>query len=312
MVFAVGSFGGGRAPLAFALVTGVVTAFNPCGFAMLPAYVSYFVGQTAGERSTLSNRLTRALTTGLLVTAGFMTVFGTIGLVATSFLSNINGFVPYVSMAVGVVLSLLGLAMLRGFEPKLSFIKVSRARAGSGYRSMYIYGVSYAVVSLSCGFGGFVSAVVASSREKSFASSMGVYVAFSAGMGLVLVVLSFAVALAQQAFVRGMRKVLPYVNRVSGGLLLLSGFYVAYYGFYEWKTIIRGESAPEGPVTWVQHWSASVNNGFDRLPLNVVLIALVAVVGAGTASVLLSGATRTGAPADQRPPKEEDFDRQLV
>ena len=282
-------FGGGQTPFAYALVTGVITAFNPCGFAMLPAYVSYFVGQSNAEKPTgLPTRLTRALITGLLVTAGFMTVFGLIGLIATGFLSTINDVVPYISMAVGVLLAVLGVSMLRGFEPKLSFLKVSRARSDHGYISMYIYGLSYAIVSLSCGFPGFFTAVVASSREENFGSKMGIYVAFTAGMGMVLLVLSLAVALAQQAFVRGMRKVIPYVNRISGALLIASGLYVSYYGYYEWRTIIRGEDAPQGPVAWVESWSTSLKNFVDKVPTNVMLIVLVALIGAATISVVLS------------------------
>ena len=288
MFILAGGFGGGRTPLAFALVTGVITAFNPCGFAMLPAYVSYFVGKNTKDNLSLSRRLTNAALTGLLVTAGFITIFGSIGLLATGFLSQINNAVPYISMFVGVVLAIIGISMVRGFEPKITRLTVSRARAGSGYGSMYVYGLSYAVVSLSCGFPGFISAVVASTREKSFVSKMSVYLAFTLGMGLVMVLLSFSVALAQQAVVRGMRKILPHVNRISGALLVISGLYVSYYGYYEWRTLIRGENAPEGPVSWVQSWSSSLTNLIDRLPLSTVLIALVGVVGAGAASIVLT------------------------
>ena len=30
--------------LAFPLAAGLIAAFNPCGFAMVPAYLSYFLG----------------------------------------------------------------------------------------------------------------------------------------------------------------------------------------------------------------------------------------------------------------------------
>ena len=304
MLFAAGSFGGGRTPLAFALITGVITAFNPCGFAMLPAYVSYFVGRNADAKLSLPRRLSNAVITGLLVTAGFMTVFGSIGILATSFLSQINSVVPYISMVVGVILAILGVSMVRGFEPKLTRLTVSRARAGSGYRSMYLYGLSYAVVSLSCGFPGFISAVVASTREKSFLSKMSVYVAFTVGMGLVMLLLSFSVALAQQAVVRGMRKILPYVNRISGALLVLSGLYVAYYGYYEWRTIIRGEDVPEGPVAWVQSWSTSLTNLVDRLPLSVVLILLVVVVATAAVVFVLTRDANSN-PTETKPKPSE-------
>ncbi|MGD9755164.1 MAG: cytochrome c biogenesis protein CcdA, partial [Acidimicrobiia bacterium] len=34
----------GGAPLALAFAAGMLATVNPCGFAMLPAYLSYFVG----------------------------------------------------------------------------------------------------------------------------------------------------------------------------------------------------------------------------------------------------------------------------
>lgn len=294
MMFQAAAFGGGRAPLAIALTSGVITAFNPCGFAMLPAYVSYFVGQTGGQHTpSLAKRLVRAATTGGVVTLGFMTVFGAIGLVATQFLSQITAVVPYVSMVVGVVLVVLGVAMACGYDPKLSLPKVQRAKRGSSLSSMYIYGLSYAVVSLSCGFAGFLTTVVTASSEKSRTSSMGVYVAFSTGMGLVLIALSFAVALAQQAFVRGLRKILPYVNRASGALMMVAGLYVAYYGYYEWATVIRSSSAPAGPVDWVQGWSDAVLRRINSLSTSTLIFALLAVCFITISSVVISRRTRT-------------------
>ena len=283
-------FGGPRAPIALALTSGVITAFNPCGFAMLPAYVSVFVGRSGTGLDSAPRRLLRAAATGAVVTLGFMTVFGSIGLIATGLLSTITDVVPYVSMIVGAFLAVLGVAMVRGFEPKLSFLKVSRAQRGSAWRSMYVYGVSYAVVSLSCGFAGFLTTVVAASRASSFASSMGVYAAFSAGMGLVLVVLSVAVALAQQAFVRGMRLVLPFVNRASGVMLVLSGIYVAYYGYYEWTTIIRERSAPAGPIAWVEAWSSAISRRVNALPFSAVAASIVVVILA----IAVTGTVRLG------------------
>ena len=301
-------FGGPKAPLAIALTSGVITAFNPCGFAMLPAYVSVFVGQSSHDSAKAAKRVARAGVTGAVVTLGFVTVFGAIGLVATQFLSTIEAFVPYVSMVVGVVLAVLGVAMLRGFEPKLSFLSVKRARSGTSLRSMYLYGISYAVVSLSCGFAGFLTTVVSASRETSFASSMGVYGAFTAGMGLVLIVLSLAVALAQQAFVRGMRRVLPYVNRASGVMLVLAGLYVAYYGYYEWATIIRGRSAPAGPVVWVEAWSSAISrrvNGLSTMSLVFAVAAVAATVIVSVALVRRSRSrTLTSSPAHSPTPSQ--------
>lgn len=294
-------FGSAGAPTAFALSAGVITAFNPCGFAMLPAYVSYFVGSSSTDlKPSLAQRLVKAATVGAMVTLGFVTVFGLVGIAAGGLRSRINSIVPYVSVVVGVVLVVLGIAMLRGFEPKLAFFNISRSSKGSGLRSMYTYGVSYAIVSLSCGFAGFLTAVVSSFQSGSFFGGVRVYLAFALGMGLVLVILAFAVAFAQQAFVRGMRKVLPYVNRTSGVLLVLAGLYVTYYGYYEWKTLVRGETAPAGPVTLVSHWSGSVQTWVNGLSTGallssvgvVVVVVGLSVVGVRRSKVVESSAER--------------------
>ena len=289
-------FGGAGTPTAFALSAGVITAFNPCGFAMLPAYVSYFVGSSSSDlKPTLAQRLVKAATVGAMVTLGFITVFGLVGIAAGSVRSQINSIVPYVSVVVGVVLVVLGIAMLRGFEPKLAFLNVSRSSKGAGLRSMYAYGLSYAIVSLSCGFAGFLTAVVTSFQSGSFFGGLRVYIAFALGMGLVLIVLSFAVAFAQQAFVRGLRKVVPYVNRTSGALLILAGLYVTYYGYYEWKTLVRGETAPAGPVSLVSHWSGTIQTWINGLSTGALVSSVVAVVALIAVSVV--GVRRTRLPS---------------
>ena len=61
-------------PFALALTAGMVATVNPCGFALLPAYLSAFVGlQEGGNRVTAVGR---AVIVSLVLTAGFVTVFG--------------------------------------------------------------------------------------------------------------------------------------------------------------------------------------------------------------------------------------------
>ena len=44
-----------------------------------------------------------------------------------------------------------------------------------------------------------------------------------------------------------MRRILPYINRFGGALVLLVGLYVGYYGIYEVR-LFRGAAAPDDPV----------------------------------------------------------------
>jgi threonine/homoserine/homoserine lactone efflux protein len=98
---------------------------------------------------------------------------------------------------------------------------------------MYTYGVSYAIASLSCTIGPFLAVSGAGFRAGSIGTGVAVYVAYVAGMTLVVGVLAIAAATAGSALADRLRRILPFVNRISGVLLVLVGLYVAYYGVYE-------------------------------------------------------------------------------
>src|SRR5260370_11333904 len=65
------------AALSLAFSAGLLASVNPCGFAMLPSMVSFYLGQ--GEEDYAARSLWRrageGLALGALVTAGFLLVF---------------------------------------------------------------------------------------------------------------------------------------------------------------------------------------------------------------------------------------------
>ena len=67
------SFFGGLgliAPLGFAFGAGVAAAFNPCGFAMLPAYMGLYLGTgDSDNRVSAGRQFSKALVVGGSVTA---------------------------------------------------------------------------------------------------------------------------------------------------------------------------------------------------------------------------------------------------
>ncbi len=76
--------------LALAFIAGTVATVNPCGFALLPAYLSYFLGLDAnqeepnGDADGAANPVLRALAVSVAVTAGFVVVFGVMGIIWSS------------------------------------------------------------------------------------------------------------------------------------------------------------------------------------------------------------------------------------
>ncbi|HSS23351.1 MAG TPA: cytochrome c biogenesis CcdA family protein, partial [Mycobacterium sp.] len=229
--------------IGLAFAAGLVAALNPCGFAMLPAYLLLVVrGQQSGEPSAAPRGLAslgRALAATVGMALGFLTVFGLFGALTISAASTVQRYLPYGTVVIGVVLVALGIWLLLGREltaltPRpLGPRWAPNVRQGSRIVGMYGYGVSYAIASLSCTIGPFLAVTAAGFRGESIITGVAIYLAYVAGLTLVVGVLAIAAATASSALADRLRRILPFVNRISGALLVLVGLYVAYYGVYE-------------------------------------------------------------------------------
>jgi cytochrome c biogenesis protein CcdA len=268
------------APLAFAFSAGLVAAFNPCGFAMLPAYLSFFLG--VDDAGDAGGGVARALRVGVLVTAGFVAVFGVVGVLVSNLSVAIEEYLPWATIVIGIGLVALAVAMLRGFELTVALPRLDKGGDTRTDRSMFVFGVSYAVASLSCTLPIFLAVTATTFRTANFASGVSAFAAYALGMGLVLMVLTVAIALARHSLVTGLRSALRWVHPVSAVLLLVAGAYVAYYGWYELR--VRDDPATfAGPARWVtdlqtdiQVWIQDV--GAVRLGLVLGLLVTLAAL----------------------------------
>jgi cytochrome c-type biogenesis protein len=204
----------GDVPVAFAFAAGLVATVNPCGFAMLPAYLFYFVGlDDDGDDGRVGGRGTavaRGLAVGAVVSAGFLVVFGVSGALVNAGFRSIIDYVPWVALMIGVALTVLGVAML-GFGVQLTVALPHLERGGSnrGYRSMFLFGVSYAVASLSCALPVFLAVTGAASATPTLLSGVLTYAVYGLGMSMLLMVLTIALSVAKGAVVRRLRGLVP-------------------------------------------------------------------------------------------------------
>jgi cytochrome c biogenesis protein CcdA len=280
-----------EAPLAIAFGAGMLATVNPCGFAMLPAYLGYFLGQDGGDRDVRAS-ISRSLGVGLSVSAGFLTVFSVVGLGIYHLSASVDRWTPWATIVIGAVLVVLGVAMLRGYEPVVSLPKLNRGGKQRSGPSMFVFGLSYAVASISCALPLFTGAVAGTFRREDLVSSLAVFVAYSLGMTLVLLTLTVSMGMARQSIVRWLRSALPHVTRASGALLIVAGAYLAHYGWYE-RRVRAGQDRGSAVVDVVTGWSDSIARwvaevGATRLGL------LLALALAGVLTVAFGTRTRRG------------------
>jgi cytochrome c biogenesis protein CcdA len=233
-------------PFGYAFAAGMVAAVNPCGFALLPAYLALYLGGSSAQQSSPSRSLRRALTVSATVTIAFVVLFGLIGLVLNVAAAALQGYLPYVGLAVGALLAVSGGAMLAGASlygslgERLADRLGALARRGDvvGYGA---YGMAYALASLSCTLPIFLTVVGSALTVRGYGGALVQFVLYGIGMGVVLTVLTIAVALFKAAPVaRGLR-LLQHANRVGPVLLIVGGAYLVFY----WLTlggIVPGKS----------------------------------------------------------------------
>jgi cytochrome c biogenesis protein CcdA len=228
--------------LAFA--AGLVAALNPCGFAMLPAYLALVV---RAEDEAAHGALVRAAAATAAMALGFLAVFGTFGLLTVAMAASVQRILPYVTVTIGIVLAALGFWLLLGRDLAALTPAARSARWAPTARlgSMFGYGLSYALASLSCTIGPFLAVTGAALRSDSFADGLFVYVAYIGGFTAVVGALAVAAALARSAVADRMRRISRYVNRISGLLLVAVGLYIGYYGYYEIRLLSPTGGGPD-------------------------------------------------------------------
>lgn len=276
------------ARLTFAFTAGIVATVNPCGFAMLPAYLSFFLGidRRATDGSSRAG-VGRALATGAVVTTGIVVVFGIVGIALSAGLSALRDYVPWAAIVIGAGLIALGVAILAGFRLTAYLPKFERGAGGRDVRSLFLFGVSYAIASVSCGLATFLVVVTASAGDDSFVGGIVSFVLYALGMGMVLTSLAVSLALARGWLLSKLRVLMRYTDTIAAVLLIAAGAFTIWYWFIDLT-----DRGGDGLVVTVERWSSSLSNwvasvGGVRLGLimSVVLaIGLMAMLATGRRS----------------------------
>ena len=224
-------------PMGYAFAAGMVSAVNPCGFPMLAPYLGLYLNDGNTPSRGRTTQFGQALFVGGTVTAGFVVLFAIIGLaIAGGSRALVDAF-PWIGLAVGVVLAAAGAWMLGGRPIYGALGERIAARMGdprkTTFRGYLLFGLSYGTASLSCTLPIFLTVVGSSLTLTDVPHATAQFALYGLGMGSVITALTLSMAVMKVAMVTRLRRILPYIETLSAGLLLLAGAYLAYY----WLTI---------------------------------------------------------------------------
>lgn len=233
--------------LPWAFSAGMVATINPCGFAMLPAYLSYFIGRTGGD-STVRRDVLRGAGVGLGMTTGVLTIFLAAGALISAVGVALARYIPWLGLVIGATVVGIGVAML--VRPRLQIglgvpnpaeNRPSLARTG-GYRAFYVFGAGYGLASLGCTLPIFLIVTTQALATGGFVPGLAVFLAYGLGMGLVLLALSVAAGLGRGLLAQSLRAVVPFVRWAGAVGMIAAGSYLIYYQLTVSRVLLRGGS----------------------------------------------------------------------
>jgi len=221
--------------LAFPLAAGLIAAFNPCGFAMLPAYLAYFLGHELKNPPDGYQGFLNGVKVSLTLSTGFVFVFALVGILTNTVISesSIEERAGYITFPIGIVLVLLGLSMIRGYQPNLKIPGLRIKNFNRQLPSIFLFGVSYAIVSIGCSAPIFFITVGSSFNRDGIVNGVAVFITYALGMSIVVAFLTISLAMTRTMVAKNMKRVLPYLSPISGLLLTGAGFFLASYGWWE-------------------------------------------------------------------------------
>lgn len=223
----------------FAFSAGVVSAVNPCGFAMLPAYLGLYMSTSIYEKDSThyGNMILKGLFIGCCVGLGVLSLFLFVGLITGFALNFIRSIMEWVGLFLGVGLITTGIWLMNGGRLYTSLTARIGQSIGNptqiSLKGFFLFGVSYGVASLSCTLPIFLSVVGINLNGSSIYDSMMQFALYGAGMGSMILFVTLSMAILKGVMIRYIKLALPYVERIGFFLVVLSGMYIVFY----WMTI---------------------------------------------------------------------------
>jgi cytochrome c-type biogenesis protein len=251
----------------------MVATVNPCGFAMLPAYLGFFLGE-GSER-----KMERTGLVALSVASGFLVVFTVSGALIALGLRAVVEAIPWLALAVGAGLIVVGVVQLGGTRLLPTVPGVSRTRKSGSVGGMFVFGVSYAIASLSCTLPIFLSLVGGIVSADSLGTSVLAFAAYGGGMATAVTGITLLVAGGNRTLITSLRRFSRHLDTISGVVMIAAGAFIVWY----WATVLSGGGVAlgaTGVVRWIDRTSATVT-GFLGRHAGIVAVAVIGIALAG-------------------------------
>ena len=202
---------------------GVASFLAPCIVPLVPAYLGIIVGEMGDAHDPA-----RAVPATLIFIAGFTTVFAGLGAIAGLLGSSLNTFENTVRTVGGVVIIVMGLALLGVARGPLSRERrlIPQLPAVTGFARPYIVGIAFGAGWSPCVGPLLAAALTIAARSGQVGRGIILLCAYSLGIGVPFLIAALGLA-SSPKLAESLRRIGPSLERFAGGLLVVLGVLLA-------------------------------------------------------------------------------------
>lgn len=214
--------------LGFSFLQGVLAFLAPCAVAMLPGYILAFISRNTNGGSQLSGRLGRGLKLASLSILGILIIYSIAGAMIVLAGQFLKDYMKWITIAMGATLIVLGILMTLGKSISLSF-NIQNSNPKTEAIEAFVFGIGYAVGALGCLFPLFLIVATQAMAAETVWEGSSYILAYFAGISGMMILTILLAIFAKDFLLKNLRKILPYMEKVTAILLIIAGVYVIYY-----------------------------------------------------------------------------------
>ena len=117
---------------------------------------------------------------------------------------------------IGIALIVLGIAMVFGYRLPFTTPRLDVGERDRSVISMFVFGIAFAVASLSCTIGPFVGTVLGAVSTEGISTGIAAIALYGLGMALLVTGLTVTLAMANTALLRLLRRGMEWFEYIAG------------------------------------------------------------------------------------------------
>ena len=218
----------------FAALAGIMVNFGPCSFAVLPAFMSFYLASK--EPSEPHSSVKRSLKLGAIAASGVITFFVFFGIILASLGTSLVSYAPQLKLAIALIILIAGILLFRGKSISIGFVPqfqnfINKTTSGHSQNlSLFGFGIIYGAGGLGCFLPILLPLIFFPLLSGKFFESVVSFIIFGFAQALFLISVTVFIGQGKHTYFKKIIGKTEMMKKVAGVVLILTSIYM--FGIY--------------------------------------------------------------------------------